>query len=626
VPSAGLPRRARGQIHKREPASFLMSDIRIRAERVATIFQHLPLTAGATVINAALMAAVLVAGEHDNRAYVWLVAVLLLAGSRLGLWWAYRRRMPAPWQNGFWGTLGVFMAFASGVAWGSGSVLLFPLSETYQLFWAFLIGGMCAGAAAFHSAHLPTAMAYIVPAGLPLAVRFASEGTARSLAAATMIAVFLVVLTAISWQSSRRFGDMLRLQFNLAQRTSELDAANSRLTMEIAEHRETEETLRHAQKMEAIGQLTGGIAHDFNNLLTIVLGSLELLLRRSPPDDAAARRLLDNAVSGAKRGAALTQRLLAFGRRQTLKPEPVDIERLVRGMSELLCTSLGAGVRIEMHIPIGLGPAYVDANQLELALLNLAVNARDAMPGGGDLTITAREQRVGPGEPARASPASYIVLSVTDTGEGMDEATLTRAMEPFFTTKDVGEGTGLGLSMVHGLAVQSGGQLVLHSRKGAGTTAELWLLRAEVMDIASAVHLEPAQAIPARCRAILVVDDDPLVLTSTVAMLEELGHAAIAVASGQEALQTLRTGTKAELVITDYAMPGMTGLELAASLQHLWPTLPVLLATGYAELQATVPTNVARISKPFGLERLAEAIEQECLCTQDKMPEPVVPH
>ena len=228
--------------------------------------------------------------------------------------------------------------------------------------------------------------------------------------------------------------------------------------IDITARKKAEEALRQSQKLETIGQLTGGVAHDFNNLLAVVVGNLELLRKRIP-DDPSIARLVDNALQGAERGAALTQRMLAFARRQDLNPEPVDVPGLVRGMADLLQRSIGPMVQIETRFPLGLPHAKVDANQLELALLNLVVNARDAMPDGGVITVAARERTVAPGCPSGLSPGSYICLSVTDTGQGMDEATIARALEPFYTTKGVGQGTGLGLPMVHGLAAQSGGRL-----------------------------------------------------------------------------------------------------------------------------------------------------------------------
>ena len=374
----------------------------VRFERVRSTFEQTPAAAAVTVVNAALMAAVLVAAEEDRRAYAWLAIVVLVTAARLALWRAFRRAPQARAQHRRWSLASACGAFAAGLVWGGGSVLLFPQSETYQLFWAFLIGGMCAGAAALHHAHLPTAVAFILPACLPLAVRFALEGSTHRAAAAAMIAMFLAALVVTGRRSSRYFGEMMRLRLDLARRTRELDAVNAELRAEMAERRATEASLRHAQKMEAVGQLTGGIAHDFNNLLTAVLGSLALLRKRLPAEDPKAARLLDNAVQGAERGAALTQRLLAFGRRQALTPEVVDLPALVRGMSALLRSSLGGRVQVSMRFPEALPAVEVDANQLELALLNLAVNARDAMPGGGEIRHRGARRGGARGERGRA--------------------------------------------------------------------------------------------------------------------------------------------------------------------------------------------------------------------------------
>lgn len=581
----------------------------IHAERMKAVFQQTPVVVVVTVVNAVLITALLEGAVGDRRIFAWLAAVIILAAIRLALWRAHRRALQVYGQVPRWAVVASTCgSLASGLLWGGGAVVLLPAAETYQLFWVFLIGGMCAGAAVLHSAHLPTALAYIVPAGLPLAVRLAVEGSQEHSVAAAMIAVFVVALVIASGRFSRHFGEVFRLQLDLARRTSDLDALGRRLRVEVTEHRATETALRHAQRMEAVGQLTGGIAHDFNNLLTAVLGSLELLRKRLPPDDQRAMRLLDNAVQGAGRGAALTQRLLAFGRRQALKPEAVDLPALVSGMSGLLRSSLGAGIRVETRFPMVLPRAYVDANQLELALLNLAVNARDAMSGSGDLTIAAREEKVHPGENAEVPPGSYVVLSVADTGAGMDEATLVKAVEPFFTTKGVGKGTGLGLSMVHGLAAQSGGQLLLRSRKGEGTTAELWLRRAETALEAPVPPSEPAPPTRNRRGTVLVVDDDPLVLASTAALLEDLGHSAVEAASGRQALEIIRTGAKIDLVITDYVMPGMSGVQLADELHRLQPTVPVLLATGYAGPQESLAPGLARLAKPFEQKALARAV------------------
>jgi signal transduction histidine kinase/CheY-like chemotaxis protein len=407
--------------------------------------------------------------------------------------------------------------------------------------------------------------------------------------------------------ASATAGIIMALGIALRRAKSERHAV-SLWQAEVEERERTQEQLRQSQKMEGLGKLTGGIAHDFNNLLTAVLGSLELLRKRLPPDDERAVRLLNNAEMGAKRGAALTQRLLAFGRRQTLMPVPVELPVLVHGMSNLLHSALGSGVGIDIRIPASLPPVLVDANQLELALLNLAGNACDAMAGSGQFTIAAREE-------PDAAGGSFVVLSITDTGTGMDQATLAQATEPFFTTKGVGKGTGLGLSMVHGLTAQSGGKLVLYSAPGEGTIAELWLPRAKravLAPVPPSVRLTESRPESVRACAVLVVDDDPLVLASTVSMLEDLGHAALQAASGQQALQILRAGAEVGLVVCDQTMPGMTGVQFASELRGFRPDLPLLLATGYAERAEVVGCGLPVLAKPFDQAALARAIG-ECL-------------
>jgi PAS domain S-box-containing protein len=385
----------------------------------------------------------------------------------------------------------------------------------------------------------------------------------------------------------------------------------AKITRDITEQREaraaldrTREALFQSQKMEAVGQLTGGIAHDFNNLLTAVLGSLEIASRRVT--DENVKRLIDNAMRGAERGAALTQRMLVFARRQELNTEPVDIPALVHGMSEMLDRSLGRSVLVETRFPLSLPWVKTDPNQLEMALLNLMVNARDAMPRGGSIVVSAKAEQVTEGQ---LQPGAYVCLSVSDTGEGMDEATLQKAMDPFFTTKEVGKGTGLGLPMVHGLAQQSGGALVLKSRKGRGTTAELWLPVAEKPPVAAS-EPEPVAAADATQRlTVLVVDDDPLVRTNMAAMLDDLGHTVYEASSGAEALATLRRENGIQLLLTDQAMPQMTGLQLIEAVKAEWPDLPAILATGFAELPSGIDPLQTTLAKPFLRHDLAHAVK-----------------
>lgn len=359
--------------------------------------------------------------------------------------------------------------------------------------------------------------------------------------------------------------------------------------VDVTARKRAEEQLRQAQKMEAVGQLTGGVAHDFNNLLTPVIGSLDLL-RRKLADDPRSVRLLEGAAHAADRAATLVQRLLAFARRQELRPEPTDVALLVDNLMALLERSVGPGVRVEVAASADAPPAMVDANQLELALLNLAVNARDAMPGGGRLRIELDRAVSETGAP-------MVRLAVVDEGVGMDEATLARAVEPFFSTKRLGEGTGLGLSMVHGLAAQSGGRLELHSRPGEGVRAELWLPAAEAPAVEARAEA-PAAGTNGAPLSVMLVDDEDLVRAVTAEMLAELGCQVTQARNAEEALARFRSGAIADAVVTDFLMPGMRGSELAAAVRAERPDLPVLVITGYADKAGEIDAY-DRLNKPF---------------------------
>jgi signal transduction histidine kinase/CheY-like chemotaxis protein len=388
------------------------------------------------------------------------------------------------------------------------------------------------------------------------------------------------------------------LEQRVEQRTADL-------LKEVAARERAQEQLRQAQKMETIGQLTGGVAHDFNNLLMAVMGNLDLLRKRLP-DDPRLHRLVDGALQGAERGASLTQRLLAFARQQDLRAVPVDLCALVQGMVNLLERSLGPRIALRFDLPEGLPPARIDANQLELAILNLAINARDAMPDGGSIEIKVATQDIQ--NDAVLKPGTYLKLSVVDTGSGMSPETLKRAIEPFFSSKPLGKGTGLGLSMVHGLVVQLGGTLELFSEVGKGTTAIM------VLPVAtSAPEVEvpvAAQQQTRRSAVILFVDDDPLIAMSTTEMLEDLGHRVIGASSAMHALDILKSEQQIDLMVTDHVMPGMTGIELAAATRQVRPSLPILLATGYAELPEGTQVDLPRLAKPYHQDQLRDRLEQ----------------
>jgi PAS domain S-box-containing protein len=378
-----------------------------------------------------------------------------------------------------------------------------------------------------------------------------------------------------------------------------------RVVAAVAEREQALARLHEAQKLETLGQLTGGVAHDFNNLLTPVMSALHLLGKWH--GDPRSQKMVTLALESVERARTLVQRLLAFARRQALAPLPTDLAALVTGMRELIARSLGPSISIRMEVAFDLPPVLVDPNQLELALLNLAVNARDAMEGGGVLTLAAAEATGS--VPATLPPGRYVSLQVRDTGCGMDEDTMARAVEPFFTTKEVGKGTGLGLSMVHGLALQSGGAFHLASTPHVGTAATLWLPVAAGA-AASAAGADPHAEAPAAPRraTLLLVDDEPLVAATTAELLQELDYEVIPAGSATEALGLVRGGIRPDLVVTDYMMPGMTGAQLAAELRRNYPGLPVLVVTGFASAHAAELRNLEALSKPFTFSELAERV------------------
>ncbi|WP_165982197.1 ATP-binding protein [Dankookia rubra] len=379
------------------------------------------------------------------------------------------------------------------------------------------------------------------------------------------------------------------------------------LAAESARREQAEAALRRAQTLEAVGQLTAGVAHDFNNLLQAIRSGLFLLAPRVPE---ASRKVVDASLQAVDRGAKLVRQLMVFSRREALQPRPVDPRALIAGVGELLQKAVGAPVAIETAIAPDIAAAMVDPTQAELAVLNLAINARDAMPQGGTLTIGARNARLA--APQGAAPAGdYVVLSVADTGIGMLPEVLERVLEPFFTTKAVGKGTGLGLSMVHGFVTGSGGDMQIESRPGIGTTVSLWLPRAEAPALPEERPAQQARAAAggAGC-SLLLVDDDALARLATAAALREMGHEVAEARDGEEALIVLGQRRDLRVVVTDYAMPQMNGAELALAVRRQWPALPVIMITGYAAgLPGGKPLGVrALLRKPFRMEELDGAV------------------
>ena len=365
----------------------------------------------------------------------------------------------------------------------------------------------------------------------------------------------------------------------------------------VAEREAALAQLHQVAKLEIIGQLTGGVAHDFNNLLTPIMSALDHLRRKSNGDERATQRI-DSALQAAERSRTLIQRLLAFARRQNLEAQPVDVAGLVHGMRDLIQRSLGVGVSLKVNAPANLPAAKVDPNQLELAILNLCVNARDAMDEKGSLTIEARQADEDGARAPGLEEGAYIRISVSDTGCGMDAETLKRAVEPFYTTKAPGRGTGLGLSMVDGLAAQSGGAFSLSSEVGVGSCASLWLPVSNVKAAPIAVS-EVAGERATTAAKVLLVDDEEIVRDATAAMLTDAGYTVLQAGSAAEALKIARGESEPDIVVADYKMPGMSGIELAEALRATRPSIPFLLITGFANLTDADSGGLPRLAKPF---------------------------
>jgi PAS domain S-box-containing protein len=412
------------------------------------------------------------------------------------------------------------------------------------------------------------------------------------------------------------------LERRVVERTAELEAANRRLAAQIDEREKAEAQLRRAQRIEAVGQLTSGVAHDFNNLLTAIIGNLELLGSRLGPGDERAARLVAAAAAAAERGARLTAQLLAFSRQQRMTLEPVNLNQIVSGLGALLQSTIGATIRIETALSPALWPVLADASQIELVLLNLAINARDAMPAdgalpGGVITIATANVTLGrPERPEEPPPGDYAVMSVADTGCGIAPAILDKVFDPFFTTKEVGKGSGLGLSQVLGVAQQLGGGVHIDTRAGEGTVIKVYLPRASaVVDARRRSRAaSPAAVSPSAARGaglILLVDDDSDVRAVAAGMLGEAGYRVIEAGSGGAALDCLdRHEGEIALLIADVAMPGMSGIELAHAARRGRPELPVVFVTGFGgtALTAELSSSEQILRKPFRAAELAAEV------------------
>jgi signal transduction histidine kinase len=585
------------------------ADTYILEARLGSVFDRLTVASVVTIVNSALMALVLERGHFSQGPLIWMGSVWILGAARIVVRWAYKCDAGKSARVRLWERISIAGALLSGLLWGVGVIALFSTDATVQWLWIFLIAGMCAGAVAMHSGHLPTALAFTIPASAPMSVFLATQGTGQWLAAAGMVLAFLIAIAFTAERSSWQFGQMLSLQVALERRTLELADLNHRLSQEIEDHRSTGETLHQAQKMEAIGNLTGSIAHDFNNLLTVIVGNLSLIQNRSQDDRAV--RLAKSGLTAAARGARLTASLLTFARKQALRPELVDINDLVLEFTPLLRRAATDTVRLEMSLSPAPCAARVDAAHFQSALLNIVLNARDAMPEGGRIVIHTDTTQLKPADLIGHDvlPGRFVRVEVRDTGSGMSPQIAAKAFDPFFTTKAAGKGSGLGLSQVYGFARQSGGFASIRSEPETGTCVSISL--PECTEGASTPGRSPMQApdagkTPLR---VLLVDDDLDVLTTLREGLSDLGWDVLIAPDGESALSMLDRYEAIDVLVTDISMPlGMSGTELARAARVRDVNLPILLMSGFPAVAEGLGPEFKVLQKPLLPEQLAAEI------------------
>jgi signal transduction histidine kinase/CheY-like chemotaxis protein len=603
----------------------------VRAEQIRTLYRQSVWVFVANPVNALIVSIVLHRWTSRSVHFGWVIAMVAVTIGRLLLRRAYLRRQPPTQEAGLWGARFAVGTMATGAAWGLGCALLFNPAETLnQPIITFVLGGMIAGASGTLASYLPAFIAFEVPALAALAGRMALEGDAAHMGFVALLLVYGVVMTMVSANTQRSLVEAFRLRFEndalLAQLTAArgtLEEVNHTLEERVAERsaalERQSQALRDAQRMESVGMLAGGIAHDFNNLLTVVLANVSLLQSSRLNDQEL--QSVEEIRSSANRGASLVSQLLAFSRRQILKPQVLDLAKVVAEMEQFLRRLIGT--RVELHVAIGPGtlPVKADPSQVQQVIINLATNACDAMPDGGRLTIetSAFDRDDGVAGPP-LTPGRYALLEVRDTGVGMDADTRRLAFNPFFTTKEVGRGTGLGLATVYGIVEQSGGSIFIDSEPGRGSSFSVYLPRASSEELAAARGASQETGAagvprlpPARRATILLAEDNAMVRDVTARLLRDAGHLVIVASDGEEALRRAREhrGT-IDLLVTDLIMARRGGIELANTLAPEQPNLRILFVSGFSWDRALPDLDPERgvdfLQKPFAPEDLTRCV------------------
>jgi len=601
----------------------------VRAEQIRTLYRQSVWVFIANPVNAVITALSLWQRAHHGALLAWIAGMSLVAAGRLAVRRKYLQVNPSADESGRWTTYFVSGTIATGAAWGVGAAVFFdPADPVVQLIVTFVIGGMIAGASGTLATYVPAFIGFEVPALLGLAGGMVVIGDTAHVGFVFLLLVYGVVMTMVASNTQRAIVGTFRLRFEndellaqLMNARASLENVNRTLEDRVAERtlafERQSETLRDAQRMESIGLLAGGVAHDFNNLLTVVLANVAMLEGGQLRD--ADRISVEEIRTSANRGAALVSQLLAFSRRQILKPQTLDLARVVAEMEHFLRRLIGSQVEVEVNVPADVLPVTADPSQLQQVIINLATNARDAMPSGGRLTIQAGSFDKTPGGPGPEVPAGpYATLEVRDTGVGMDAETRRLAFHPFFTTKEQGRGTGLGLATVYGIVDQSGGYTFVESQPAKGSSFSIYLPR--VTGAAAAQFLAAAPAVTSdatepRRGTVLLAEDNPMVRDVAARILNNAGHTLLLACDGQEGLEVAgKHDGIIDVLVTDLVMGRMGGIELAKRLAEARPELRILFISGFAwdnSLPAIDPVRgIDFLQKPFAPDALVEAVQR----------------